>query len=305
MRRPSGSRSLLVSAAALGYEILLMRLLSIVQWHHFACDDHQPRAAGLRRERHVHRFAARAARAALSTSAFAAFALLFGVTALGSLRRSAQHVPFNRARASCGTPRQLAVPGALYMLLFVPFFFAACCIGLALTCRSDAISRLYCFDLVGAGSGAVLVVGAPVRAFPQAALRVPGAAWRSRPRSSCRRDCAARRRRAAVPALQFVACCWWLASPSATARRCIVSEYKGLSQALEVVDSRMLHESLEPARRCSPSSRARRVPFRHAPGLSFGTQHVPPEQLAVFTDAEGMSAITRYDGDRGFRRIPR
>ena len=27
---------LLVSAAALGYEILLMRMLSIVQWHHFA-----------------------------------------------------------------------------------------------------------------------------------------------------------------------------------------------------------------------------------------------------------------------------
>ena len=28
--------TLLISAAALGYEILLMRVLSIVQWHHFA-----------------------------------------------------------------------------------------------------------------------------------------------------------------------------------------------------------------------------------------------------------------------------
>jgi hypothetical protein len=28
--------TLLVSAAAIGYEILLMRVLSIVQWHHFA-----------------------------------------------------------------------------------------------------------------------------------------------------------------------------------------------------------------------------------------------------------------------------
>jgi hypothetical protein len=28
--------TLLISAAAIGYEILLMRVLSIVQWHHFA-----------------------------------------------------------------------------------------------------------------------------------------------------------------------------------------------------------------------------------------------------------------------------
>ena len=28
--------TLLVSAAAIGYELLLMRVLSIVQWHHFA-----------------------------------------------------------------------------------------------------------------------------------------------------------------------------------------------------------------------------------------------------------------------------
>jgi len=39
------------------------------------------------------------------------------------------------------------------------------------------------------------------------------------------------------------------------------------------------------------------VPFRHAPGLSFNTRHIPPEQLAVFTDAESLSAITRFDGD--------
>ncbi|NCF60178.1 MAG: hypothetical protein GWP64_10000, partial [Gammaproteobacteria bacterium] len=28
--------TLFISAAAIGYEILLMRVLSIVQWHHFA-----------------------------------------------------------------------------------------------------------------------------------------------------------------------------------------------------------------------------------------------------------------------------
>ena len=40
-----------------------------------------------------------------------------------------------------------------------------------------------------------------------------------------------------------------------------------------------------------------RVPFRHAPGLSFNTQHLPPDQLAVFTDGDGMSVITSFNGD--------
>jgi hypothetical protein len=40
------------------------------------------------------------------------------------------------------------------------------------------------------------------------------------------------------------------------------------------------------------------VPIRHAPGLSFATRHIPPAQLAVYTDADGMSAITRFDGNR-------
>ena len=74
------------------------------------------------------------------------------------------------------------------------------------------------------------------------------------------------------------------------------SPYKGLSQAMQVVDSRVLAEVSSPLGLLtvvdSPT-----VPVRLAPGLSFNTRHVPPEQLAVFTDADGMSAITRYDGN--------
>jgi hypothetical protein len=77
-----------------------------------------------------------------------------------------------------------------------------------------------------------------------------------------------------------------------------ISEYKGLSQALQVIDSRVLGQASSPLGLItvvdSPT-----VPVRHAPGLSFNTRHIPPEQLAVFTDADGMSAITRYDGDPG------
>jgi spermidine synthase len=40
-----------------------------------------------------------------------------------------------------------------------------------------------------------------------------------------------------------------------------------------------------------------RIPFRHAPGLSLNTRFEPPEQLAVFTDGDGMSVITRFEGN--------
>jgi spermidine synthase len=39
------------------------------------------------------------------------------------------------------------------------------------------------------------------------------------------------------------------------------------------------------------------VPLRHAPGLSLATRLAPPEQRGVFTDGDGMSAMTRFTGD--------
>ena len=75
-----------------------------------------------------------------------------------------------------------------------------------------------------------------------------------------------------------------------------MSEFKGLSQAMQVMDSRVLVESSSPLGLLtvveSPA-----VPFRHVPGLSFGTRHRAPEQLAVFTDGDSINVITRFDGD--------
>jgi hypothetical protein len=281
--------TLLVSAAAIGYEILLMRMLSIVQWHHFAWMIISLALLGygasgtciaLLRPRLEPRF----------QQAFALSALLFSISMLACFVLG-QHVPFN-ALEIVWDRRQLLYLGLLYFVFFLPFFFAACCIGLVLSfCRND-IARLYFFDLFGAGAGAVLVVGLLFVVFPQTAVVVLVAlallaSFLVRP---------VRVPRIPMLAGQFV----WLLVVAAVALRggppLKVSEYKGLSQALQVVDARVLSESSSPLGLLtvveSPT-----VPIRLAPGLSFTTSHIPPEQLAVFTDAEGMSAITRYDGD--------
>ena len=74
-----------------------------------------------------------------------------------------------------------------------------------------------------------------------------------------------------------------------------ISEYKGLSAALRAPGAEVVHESSSPLGRLTVV-RSPRVPFRHAPGLSLNSPATPPEQLALFTDADAMTAINRFDG---------
>ena len=281
--------TLLVSAAAIGYEILLMRVLSIVQWHHFAYMIISLALLG---------YGASGTFIALLRSwleprfeqAFAASALLFSAAMVGCFSL-AQRVPFNALEIVWDHTQFLNL-SLVYLALFVPFFFAASCIGLAFTCRGGDASRIYFFDLFGAGLGALLVVALLFAVSPQTALvllvllPLLGSVL------------VASTTTARVP-LGIVQLAWLLLLAAGAPQPLLelhISDYKGLSQALQVVDSRVLRQASSPLGLVtvvdSPT-----VPVRHAPGLSFGTHHVPPPQLAVFTDADGMSAITRYDGD--------
>jgi len=279
----------LVSAAAIGYEILLMRVLSVVQWYHFAYMIISLALLGYGASGTFIALFRRALEPHFE-SAFAIFALLFSV-AMVACFVAGQRVPFN-ALEIIWDPMQVPLLSLVYLVFFVPFFFAACCIGLAFTCRSDAISRIYFFDLVGAGAGAILIVGVLFVVFPQVALIVLVAL------ALVASVLVGNRKIARLP-LRLGQFSWLvvlavIAMGDGLSLR--PSEYKGLSQALQVVDSRVLTQVSSPLGLLtvvdSPS-----VPIRLAPGLSFNTRHIPPEQLAVFTDADGMSAITHYNGN--------
>jgi hypothetical protein len=283
--------TLLVSAAAIGYEILLMRVLSIVQWHHFAYMIISLALLG---------YGASGTFIALSRSyleprfetAFATSALLFSIAMIVCFI-VAQRVPFNALEIVWDRGQFLNLT-VIYLVFFVPFFFAACCIGLAFTCRGEDASRIYFFDLFGAGLGAMLIIALLFAVSPQMALvllvLLPLAG------SVLVATTLASRLPLGIAQLTWLALLA-LGIPQ-TQLDLRISEYKGLSQALQVIDSRVLGQASSPLGLItvvdSPT-----VPVRHAPGLSFNTRHIPPEQLAVFTDADGMSAITRYDGDPG------
>ena len=281
----------LVSAAALAYEILLTRLFSIIQWHHFAYMMISVALLGYgaagscvtvlrsRLERNLE-------------TVFAWSAALFGVAVAASFL-IAQYVPFNALEFlwDASQPFWLLV---IYLLLLVPFFFAAVCVCLMFTRFGARAGRVYSFDILGAAAGCLGLVTLLFAVPPLAALGwVSAIALVAAALVSL-----SARPRAPITAAQFLVLglvlTWALSGPLGTLR---LSPYKDLSQTLQVMGARAVAQTSSPLGLVtvveSPD-----VPFRHAPGLSLSAPGEPPEQLGVFIDGDGLSAIVRYDGKR-------
>jgi len=277
----------LISAAALAYEILLMRLFSIIQWHHFAYMMISLALLG---------YGASGSFLALSRrwlegrflTAYVVNAALFGICAMLCFRL-AQAVPFN-ALEVLWDPLQPLWLLLIFLLLFIPFFCAANCICLALSQYHAQLHRVYCFDLLGAGAGAAAIIGLLFLVSPAASLQVVAAtgllaatvAWL---------ECGARPRwPAPVMALLAVTALLPVAKFSLQ-----VSEFKGLNQALQVLHAVQIDQRSSPLGQLT-TVESPTIPFRHTPGLSLNTPTPIPSQLAVFTDADALSVLTRFDG---------
>ncbi|HVF36209.1 MAG TPA: SAM-dependent methyltransferase [Candidatus Saccharimonadia bacterium] len=274
----------LVSAAALAYQLLLMRLLAIVHWYPFAALIVSLALLGHGVSGTVLSLAGRRAVAAFERL-FTASALGFGIAAVAALAL-AQRVPFNGLELVWDASQVLKL-AAIYLLLSVPFFFAACCFGLAFVARAERIPSLYGADLAGAGAGALLAMLAlQALSLPQALLAValggPLAA-----------ACALLAVRGPVPAgsllLAAVAAAalvpaGWLAPR--------VNEYKGLALALRIEGTRVVSTRSGPLGEIAVVE-SPVVPLRYAPGVSLNAVAEPPPQLGVFVDGDGMSVVTQ------------
>ena len=162
--------TLLVSAGAIGYELLLMRVLSIVQWHHFAYMIISLALLGygasgtflaLYGQRLKNHFDA----------AFVGGSMLFGLSSLACVA-IAQRLPFDPL-ALTWDAQQIVYLAGTFLVLALPFFAAASCIGLALWRFPDQIPRLYGYDLIGAGLGAVALMLALALLAPAASQAEP------------------------------------------------------------------------------------------------------------------------------------
>lgn len=272
----------LVSAAAMAWQLLLVRWLAIAHWQPFAVviislallgHGASGSVLSLLQARLLPRFEAW----------FAGSALAFALGAVASLWL-ARAIPFNGLELAWDL-RQSGWLAALYLCLSLPFFFAAACFGLAFARHGARIPLLYGADLLGAGAGAALALAvawfASVEALlPAMALLAPLAAV----------VVAGRRVRWLLASACVAALLAGLAASHALAPP--VNPFKGLARALLVRDARVVGERHGPhgwlAVVDSP-----RAPLRQVPGLGLSNLQPPAPQLGLYLDGDGPLAITR------------
>ena len=281
-RLPSLSIAL-ISAAALGYEVLLMRLFSIIQWHHFAYMIISLALLGYGASGTFISLARKFLLARFNQAYWFNLAL-FALSAVACFL-VAQQVPFNPEEILWDWHQQIRLL-ALYLLLALPFFFAANAIALALTRHPGAVARLYAADLLGAGLGSLGIVLLLFVVFPAAALKGLGALGLVAAAVAAR-ELRMQGRRWQIAALLGAALILalpghWLALQ--------VSPYKGLSQTLQIAGMQVITQRSSPLGLLSVLE-STAIPLRHAPGLSLHAADPIPEQLGLFTDADGMTAI--------------
>ena len=276
----------LLSAATLGYEILLTRLLAIVQWHHFAFLVISIALLGFGASGAF--LVAVGSRLRFPAGPFLAFAALTFAVAAPACFAIAQHLPFNVLELPWSL-RPLGWLLVIEVVLAIPFFIAATGIGRTLIVFGDRLSRVYAADLVGAGGGAVLAVGLlwwlPAERILDglgmvAALAGGMAAVRAR-----------RRVRwaylASATGISFL-----LVSGPGYWNELRISPFKPLPQALRVSGATLVETRSGPLGLVSAVENEA-VPLRWAPGLSLLARAPVPEQVALFVDGDGPIAIPR------------
>jgi spermidine synthase len=278
----------LISAAALAYEILLMRLFSIIHWHHFAYMMISLALLGYGASG-TFLVLARKWLKGRYRAAFIVNAAGFGVSSVACYL-AAQSLPFNALEVLWDL-RQLLWMLLIYLLFFIPFFCAANCICLTFSEYKDHLHRVYSSDLLGAGIGAVGIIGLLNLLLPLQVLGIVGLAGLMT---------------AAVACLELAARPLWkpwlillvagLLLLPVFGAELKLSQFKGLSQALRVTGATQIDQRSS-ALGVLTTVESPVIPFRHAPGMSLNTPTGPPPQIATFTDGDAMSVISRFTGD--------
>ena len=145
----------LISATGIAYQVTLMRVLSIAQWHHFAYMIISIAMLGYGASGTL--LTLIRARLAGRERAYFFVSLLLLAISMPFCYAWSQRIPFETFHLV--TQRdQFGWLLALYAILAAPFFLASTCITLALFMMPRRVGRVYFTDLLGSGIGAAAVV---------------------------------------------------------------------------------------------------------------------------------------------------
>ncbi|MFN7974351.1 MAG: hypothetical protein U0166_18715 [Acidobacteriota bacterium] len=148
---------LLTSMAVLGMQVALTRVFSFTIWYHFAYVTIGMALLGYGASGAFLACTKPPAEPA-SGSRLSRCAALSALTAVGALWM-ASIVPFHPFDLARAPAAQILWMLVLFAAVATPFFFAGLAISAALAAFPADVHRLYFFDLLGAGTGCLLVVG--------------------------------------------------------------------------------------------------------------------------------------------------
>ncbi len=291
MQRPPYLSLTLLSAAILAYEILLIRLFSIIQWHHFAY-----MIIGLAL------FGFGISGAIISScqkwfinryiSVYISIILLFGLTAFFCFY-AAQSFPLNIEEVFWDIS-QSAYLAFIFILLAVPFTVAAAGICLSLMRYKTHTGPVYSASLAGSGIGSILGVLLLYIVHPETVLIIISIfSFGAGLIASIELDKILKVKRALIVVL--------LSTLLVLLNQTLdleMSPYKPLQQSLHIDGTKIVKTKTSALGLINVIENVS-LPLRHAPGLSLNTVIEPLPQLGVYTDGDNFTAITRYPEHMG------
>ncbi len=276
----------LLSAATLTYEVMLTRLFSVTQFHHFAFMIVSLAMLGSGASGTYLALRLRRAGPTVDATAPSWLAAAAGATTI-SAYALIRFAPFD-AFSMAWDVRQMGLLALHYVGLALPFFCSGAVVSLLLARHSHVIGPLYAVNLSGSAVGCVL------------ALLLPGLVRGEGVIFACAALCALSavallprlRHPLTLPALACALGCAFVARqvPSGLALR--LSPYKDLSYALQLPDARLLSS------RWSGASRVDLVAssaIRSLPGLSYRYLGELPPQLGLFVDGDDLAPVIPVD----------
>ena len=283
----------ILSAAALAYEVLLIRLFSIIHWHHFAFMVISIALLGygasgsfitVFRRRMLNSF----------DRVFIINTVFFGLSSIACFI-AVQQLPFNALEILWDRSQWQRLLLS-YLLLTLPFFFVANAIALTLMRFPEKISLVYGVDLIGAGIGAILVMVLLQQFTPVTVIRMLAISGMAAGLFAFNNLASAHRK--SIASLIFLC----IIAVTVTPQKWLdlrPSEYKGLTQTLQMKDTSLLYSHSSPVSQTDVVQSAY-IPFRNAPGMSLQSKAAPPEQLAVFRDGDEMTTIDHVTDKKSY-----
>ena len=278
----------LISGSIIAYEITLMRLFSIGEWSHFAYMIISLALLGFGASGSVI-FLAQSWLMKRFQWMYSISGVIYSISVPCCYALN-QYVPFNPFML-VWQPGQMLSLLVQYLILSIPFFFGAGCIGMALLRFSRHVNRLYFFDLIGSGIGAMGIVFCMFVVAPADNLTVIAAIGTCGVLISNLGELRKHWRKISLVAISSALFIGFLLFKPISIK---VSPYKGLSTTLNFPDAEVLSGAYSPL---GALHVVRSESIRSAPGLSLTSQHPIPPQLGVFTDADAMTAISDFGGD--------